>query len=454
MRCLKVAVLFAAAAALLAACGDDLIDVAGVPVSEVSDALADAETRMRTAATTENANVASDARCYLVYPSEDADQALDLLSCGPVLFEDSDADRPWMLFSTLFVPEVENLDVQVLRVSEMVERSSRLSGTERLWRPDGEEPGPVDIEVPLPPPVSAGFLTEIDEADLVDVALQPPEDPQLRGFGFTTSVMGRTTVPVLRAAQEVFVAPDGHELHVVQLTAGTGTISDQLDPDRHPPQARAIRVDGANRPLNRAGSVVVFAAPADARVELYVRDVLGTSHRYDIAAGKVVDSPSVYYRDVASQNVNESYLFPFTSYRRDGSVRFDGAFPHQLHVDRFRLAHQHPAAPERLAGEGNVWLFMDASVSGGLDWNTPISAERFVLHLPDGEKVEGTAFLPDAANAAAFLDYRPAWAVPENFEEGTLRITPGRGNQVGYSSSSVLDYGDLTVEIPVFIPYS
>jgi hypothetical protein len=363
--------------------GTPKVRLGDVEVVQVEETLQDAEREMLAAAALEPTNLATDARCYLIFPSEDSWETTGRIRCGPVLFADSDPAAPWILFETSARNPGDGSNGRVrLRVEQTIARSSPLPTVERLWRPDGAAaPETIELAVPLPPPLARDFLDFFGEgrSDLLVQTglLQRPIDPELRSESGTLRIVGisSTDAPVRLGTSRLVRPPDGHLLHLLQY-----------ETDLRSTMSLGLRIDGrAVRDLPPGPRGVAFVAPVGARIELHQRDMFGIEHTYDVADGRITRSPDIYYRNTRAATQYRDTLVPQVRCP-DRTFRLD-EFPVVMRVSGFRLGTFRtpdeaylPADSKRLGIWGNT-LTADEAAAIGV---SPAAAIKVVAAVPGG----------------------------------------------------------------------
>lgn len=264
-------------ALLVGACGGgdsrQEIVVGGEAASDPDVILADGERIMREEATTGNANLASDAKCFFSYANDNAEEANSFLRCGPVLFMDSEADSPWMQMSLTRMDDWDDEEGVPFSVS-LSSRSSKLSGSEVLRRPDGAKaPDEIDLELPAPPPVDRDFVEQsLSEDVLTELPRYDGDKIRLPGTDIVVQRYGRANE--IGTGANRLIAPDGHEIVTVAWTIEDGYLG--YDPSNDIAQmlrdgrTLVLLVDGKRIPVDERGdrSSTRLVVPEDADVAL------------------------------------------------------------------------------------------------------------------------------------------------------------------------------------------
>lgn len=183
--------------------------------------------------------------------------------CGPVLTLDSDPNAPWTTASTSTTSgDLLSTAVASAPSSVSLATTARDPGA-TLWRPDGRDaPTTIDLELPDAPPVEPGFATVL--ARPPDVTTTAPADGLLRTPDLDWTITGLATTDRVGSGPEAIVAPDDHELLVVE--------SEVVVPDDRfgDPGVATLVVDGRRVPLEAwrdlepDAATLVVAVPSDA----------------------------------------------------------------------------------------------------------------------------------------------------------------------------------------------
>ena len=124
------------------------LSVDSLELANAGNALSHAEEILSELTKREVTSDLGETRCYYssVAQKDPADNLRPEIVCGPVLFEDSKKDSPWLRVAVEFVSNDEKITVRIDRISD---RSTRLTDQESLLRPDRSQP-PEDFELAKP----------------------------------------------------------------------------------------------------------------------------------------------------------------------------------------------------------------------------------------------------------------------------------------------------------------
>jgi hypothetical protein len=447
-------VVLVGAFSILTATGSQEIEGQGaVEDTQFDEVFAAGEKEMGDLATRENATMPDDAKCFLSKASESAEASNDFIRCGPVLFIDSPSrDDRWMS-AELYVysgDEVDGATADELVGIGPLQRDTRLSDGEVLYRPDGAEPNLDELDYPDPAPVASDFAEVVESQ--VGVDLEPVEQG-LVGLGFEMDIEGYALVERLGEGPEALVAPDGSELLVVRY--------EWSPPEQYRGDpAFAVSVDGTNRTIQlpQGPATLVAAVPADAE-DLGINAAEETlDQTLSLTTGeRSGDTPEILYRDPASRSVavNSTVQIPLNvvstgSYPREytsvqtqivlGSAELVWA-PSDSELSAYDASDAAPSSRDKASLVLEVRQF--GNVAEGSAPNRPeLAASMIVLQVGD-ERINPTTGL-DRQGALVF-------EVPADLTEAKLVITPG-DNVLPSAGDYVLNYGQATGEAAIRFP--
>jgi len=390
-----------------------------------------AEDAMRALAHQRHARLAGDSRCY--YPTDAGEGGGQVaaveprLFCGPVLFVDGDASRPYLVYNLIAQPTSHGQ----LRLAMVGAQPDAVAAPpdQPLIRPDGRTP-PARVGINPPgPPAAVGDVLTTTETLRTPLTPAPPSAVmvgQLSGvrlieYGF---------VDVYDWGDRARTAPPGYRLLAFAVVPVPGE-----DGSSYPDLS--VRVDGhARGPLTVTSDYLIAAVPKHARrVDLVLNDS-GTTQAISLLTGRpAADNPAVTVRAHLSDRPDASRSVKVRLTTAAGSGTVTGTFT----VRQVSLSYW-TAAGTRCPRPDAAWLHVGAMLKldgdkqfygaeSGLVWVT----------VPGGGKV-GTS--NGAADPAHQVD--DVAQVPASLTRGTVLL----------SGTVHTAKGTLTVLGPVSVPFS
>lgn len=411
---------------------------------------------MRETATKSNARIADDASCFLSKSTESAAQANRFVRCGPVLFADApDASSQWMT-GDLVVNDPESVRASGIAPVTVggLQRHSRLSDKEYLYRPDGAKVPEADLKFPDPDPVADDF-TQVTDQDL-GVKLKKVEDG-ISGLGFSMDISGWAVVDRVGEGKQVMIAPKGKKLLVVRYEI-TYPTSGSTRP------AFAVSIDGTDRTVDLRSNkgTLITTVPADAKDLGISASEETVNQTLSLTTGeRSGDSPALLYRDPANRKsaMNATMQVPTTGNCLSSACTPVPDVKTQIVLGDAELAWSqknsslvgYGASSEVPSDPSKAFLIVEVKRFG----NVAPSAREGSLYAPELPAtalsvVVGDQSFPSTTpltQSTKFLSFE----VPADLTNATLVVRPGNGIQDrnGYAS---FDYGENAGEAAITFP--
>ncbi len=276
----------------------------GTPVANAGQLLSQTERSMRQAVQTRHGTLAHDARCYYERAGNAAADAAQPVGnqvfCGPVLFVDGSASRPFLMFDVAAVPASDGRMNLTVDGQDGDGTSADPRPSIQLVRPDGKQaPTGYRLAVPRPPAAVGDVLTT---TSLIRTPLTAaPTNAAMAGLVSGVRLVEYGYVDSYGWGETARTAPSGYRL----LAFATADLAGEAG-DRSPDLS--IRVDGNERgPLSETSDYYVTAIPSKARqVDLVLTDS-GVKQSISLVTGQPDSAnPTVTVRAHDRQVLNAS----------------------------------------------------------------------------------------------------------------------------------------------------
>jgi hypothetical protein len=419
----------------------------GDEITEPERTLTAAESTLRDIVEERHGASDDDTRCYFAIPAN-AERDTDVseqLRCGPVLFVDGDAGKPYLTFALEPQDGEDGLRLVAADQPESDEPES-LPQNETLKRPDGQGPpsGSGDLEPPPPPRADPGLL---ESQHLDEVELDRPEGPARIGSWSTSLTLDGLAQPDrIGRGDDARRPAEGEMFIAANLTPGAGE-------EVGAREAEALIQIGDEDPvpapgdLATAGGGLLISAPEDAeRVDLILNDH-GVEQRMSLLDGSTGDHNLAVLR---RENRH-------TSLNGHGSMTFTGSLPGYVPQNFTIGVNVTEAGLFWWAGQDNsrhpessALAYLVVAVD--VDWPAELGgpAEDSILDPP------AYTLIPRGGNSIAVtnLSINPAdtiivgFQVPADFTEGTFRI----GGRHTAHDGVTIDFGTAVFDVPISIP--
>ncbi|MFL6162436.1 MAG: hypothetical protein ACJ74U_09415 [Jatrophihabitantaceae bacterium] len=417
----------------------------GRPISNAGALLSQTEASMRRQVHLRHGALVRSSRCY--YTSQSADDAGnagsrtvpagnqlpgrtvigDRMLCGPVLFVDGDASRPYLTYNLIASPTGHGQ----LRLSVSSPDGEGLGPDprpdSRLVRPDGQQPpSRVSISWPPPPPAVGDVLTTT--GTLRTPITPAPDSAAMIGQLSGVRLVEYGFVNVYGWGDRARTAPAGYRLLAFAAEPVPGELA-AANPDL------SVRVDGRERgPLAVTSDYVVIAVPKHARqVDLVLTDS-GMKQSVSLLTGKPsVENPAVTVRSHDRQQLNVVHQIRVRLTTSAGTGVLSGT----LLVRQVSLSYW--AADGDCPRPDQAWLHVGVLLR--LEGDTqPYGAEPGLISvaLPGGGKLVSVNAASDPASGVDDVV-----EVPASLTAGSLT----------FAGTVHTAKGTLTVLTPVTVPF-